>query len=232
MTSDNNLADWDAAYVLGALTPDERTEYERFLSAEPAHAAALTQFTDIPGLLDVLTPDEALALIDEPAATAATDHPANPVPSLAAAAERRRHRTRRVRLTTALASAAAFLVVGGVVGYSAIPHPAGSTPTLEAMAPGQRAGITASLAVSHEEWGTRVDWQCQYTKDWAKNVTSYDLVVTTKDGKQTPVATWGPAQHAAQAENLAAATAIPTSDIRSVDIRVTGTTTPLATTTL
>jgi hypothetical protein len=62
-------------------------------------------------------------------------------------------------------------------------------------------------------------------------VPGYDLVVTTADGKQTPVATWKPAT-SDQASGLAAATGIPTSQIRTVDIRVSGTSTPLAVTTV
>jgi hypothetical protein len=54
----------------------------------------------------------------------------------------------------------------------------------------------------------------------------------TEGGKETPVASWTPGGQASQASNLAAATTIPASEIRSVDIRVTGTTTPLAVTTL
>jgi hypothetical protein len=91
-------------------------------------------------------------------------------------------------------------------------------------------GVTASLAVSDEPWGTRLDWQCQYTKAWATNVKSYDLVVTTKEGAESTVASWRPSGDAAS--NLAAATTIPKSEIQSVVIREAGTATPLAVTTL
>jgi hypothetical protein len=229
MTSDGNLADWDAAYILGALTPEERIEYEKFLSAEPTHAATVTEFADIPAILDVLPRDQALLLLDDGAEPPLTDH-TKLMPSLAIAAEKRRKRSQRTRLGTALASAAAFLLIGGIVAYATIPHKPPPGISLAAMTPGQRAGVTASLAVSKEGWGTRLDWQCQYTKDWATNVPSYDLVVTTKSGKQTAVGSWSPAGD--KAANLAASTVIPISDIHTVDIRVTGTTTPLAVTTL
>jgi hypothetical protein len=229
MTSDGNLADWDAAYILGALTPEERAEYENFLSAEPEHAATLTAFADIPAILDVLPRDQALLLLEDDVEPPSTDH-TNLVPSLAIAAEKRRKRLQRNRFGALLASAAAFLIIGGIVGYTTIPHKPPPGVELVAMTPGQRAGVTASLAVSKEGWGTRLDWQCQYTKDWATSVPSYDLVVTTKNGKQASVGSWSPAGD--KAANLAASTTIPISEIRTVEIRVTGTTTPLAVTTL
>jgi hypothetical protein len=52
----------------------------------------------------------------------------------------------------------------------------------------------------------------------------------TKDGSEATVASWSPSGD--EASNLAAATVIPRSDIRSVVIREAGTGTPLAVTTL
>jgi hypothetical protein len=131
-----------------------------------------------------------------------------------------------------VAAAAALLIGGGVVGARVFPR---STVTVETVAmqpmqPTPRGGVTAALAVSEKKWGTRLDWGCEYTKDWSKKVDSYDLVITTHDGTQTAVASWKPAGD--EASGLAAATEIPTNQIRSVDIRVTGSNEPLAITTL
>lgn len=93
-----------------------------------------------------------------------------------------------------------------------------------------RGGITAELAVSEKQWGTRLDWSCQYTEDWSRNVGSYDLVVTTKDGKQTTVGSCRPAGD--EASGLSAATVIPTAQIRTVDILESGSDAPLAVKTL
>ncbi|MGH3641733.1 MAG: hypothetical protein ACRDUX_22205 [Mycobacterium sp.] len=229
MTSDRNMAEWDAAYLLGALSAEEAAEYERYLADAPQQTE-LQNSADIPAILDVLSPEEALALIDEGPESEERGTTAAQPASLAAAAERRRLRSPRVRLATALASAAAFLIVGGIVGYAVIPRESSTGVALQAMAAGERAGVTASLAVSDEPWGTRLDWHCEYTKDWATNVDSYDLVVTTKDGAESTVASWRPSGD--EASNLAAATVIPTSDIRTVVIREAGTATPLAVTTL
>jgi hypothetical protein len=229
MTSDPNMAEWDAAYLLGALSAEEAGEYERYLAESP-QGTGLPDSTAIPAILDVLSPEEALALLDERPASEERGETATEPTSLAAAAERRRIQSRRARLATVLASAAAFVLIGGVVGYGVIPHESSPGVSLQAMAAGQREGVTASLAVSDEPWGTRLDWQCQYTKAWATNVKSYDLVVTTKEGAESTVASWRPSGD--EASNLAAATTIPTSDIHSVVIREAGTATPLAVTTL
>lgn len=145
MTSDRGMAEWDAAYLLGALTAEEAAEYERYLADSPRRAE-LQDADDIPGILDVLTPEEALALIDEASTSEVRGEVAAQPTSLGAAAERRRLRSRRARLAGALASAAAFLLVGGIVGYAVIPHePLSTGVSLQAMAAGEREGVSASL---------------------------------------------------------------------------------------
>ena len=203
----DNIADWDAAYVLGALSLDDWQTYEAYLAANPERAAALTELTGIPGILNVLSRDEALAL------TA----PATP-----------QRRSRRSLVAAGVAAAAVF-----AIGATVFPRP-GQTPAegiaLQAMQSTPRGGINAALAVTEKKWGTRLDWTCDYTKDWAKTAASYDIVVTTDEGITSVVGTWTPASD--HANGLAASTAIPTHKIRTVDIRVSGTDAPLAITTM
>jgi len=233
VTDDKDIAIWDAAYVLGALSPQDRHEYEEYLAANRERAAPLTEFADLPGILNALSPEEAVALDATPEEEVDDRRPLDFMPSLARAAERRQRRSRRYVIAMVAATAAAFLAVGVIFTATVASRPRPSTaPTLQAMAPAGRSGVTAQLAVSEEEWGTRLDWNCQYTKDWSKNVAAYDLVITTLDGKQTTVGSWRPSGKATEASGLAAATLIPTSQIRSVDIRVAGTDTPLALKTL
>lgn len=223
---DDNLAEWDAAYLLGALSVDERRTYEEYLAATPDKAAELTEFEAIPDILGVLSREEALALTD------IEDRPADDnIASLAKAAAKREQRSRRTYLTVAVAAAAALAIVGGVVGASVFPRTTSvQTVAMAPMQPGAREGLTAQLAVTEKKWGTELNWACKYTKDWSRDVPSYDIVVTTKEGVQTTVGSWKPAGD--EAAGLSAATSIPATDIRSVDIRVTGTDQPLAITTL
>jgi hypothetical protein len=227
-----DLAEWDAAYVLGALSPQDRLAYEDYLAANPKRAAALTEFAGLPGLLNLLSPEEALALDATTGDDVGEERVLDLMPSLARAAERRQRRSRRNVMVMVTATAAAFLAVGVIVTASVVGRTPDSstTPTLQAMAPGGRPGISAQLAVTEKKWGTRLDWKCEYTKDWSKNVGSYDLVVTTVDGEKAVVGSWRPAGD--EASGLSAATEIPASKIRSVYIRETGTDAPLAVKTL
>ncbi|MFG1932296.1 anti-sigma factor family protein [Mycobacterium sp. NPDC048908] len=227
---DDDLAEWDAAYVLGALSLEDRRTYESYLAANPARAAELTEFAGMPGILNALSRDEAVALTDLAGAPPAEQRSDN-IASLADAAAKRQRRQRRTWLTAAVASAAALLIAGGIVGATVFPDSAPTqTVAMQAMQPTPRGGLTAELAVTEKKWGTQLNWACQYTKDWSRNVGSYDIVVTTQDGAQQSVGSWKPAGD--EATGLSAATSIPTSKIKTVDIRVTGTDEPLAVTTL
>ena len=228
---DDDLAEWDAAYVLGALSLEDRRTYESYLAAHPARAVELTELAGMPGILNALSRDEAVALTDLAGAAPAEPRPDN-VASLAHEAAKRRRRSRRTWLAAAVASAAALLIAGGVVGATVFPRSPAPVQAvaLQPMQPTPRGGLTAQLAVTEKKWGTELNWACSYTKDWSKNVNSYDIVVTTRDGVQTAVGSWKPAGD--EATGLSAATSIPTSQIRSVDIRVTGSDEPLAITTL
>ncbi len=68
---DDRYVTWDAAYVLGSLSSDERLEYEAHLADCPRCQAAVAELSGIPALLAHLDPEEVEALDDiEPEATA------------------------------------------------------------------------------------------------------------------------------------------------------------------
>lgn len=229
-TPDDDVAEWDAAYVLGALSLEDRRTYENYLADHPARAAELTELAGLPGILNALSRDEAIALTDLAGGAPATERQDN-VASLAQAAAKRQRRTRRAALAAAVASAAVLAVLGVLVGATVFPRtPSVQTVAMAPMQPGQREGLTAQLAVTEKKWGTELHWACEYTKDWSRNVDSYDIVVTTRDGAQTTVGSWRPAGD--EATGLSAATSIPTPQIRSIDIRVSGSDEPLAVRTL
>ena len=227
----DDVGEWDAAYVLGALDSEDRRTYENYLAANPERSAELTELTPMPDILNVLSPEEALALTDLAGGPPADDRHDN-VASLAQAAADRQRRSRRAGLAVVVAAAAALAIVGGVVGATVFPRTTGSVQTvaMAPMQPGSRPGLTAQLAVTEKKWGTELNWACEYTKDWARDVESYDIVVTTNSGGQVVVGSWRPAGD--EATGLSAATSVPTSEIRIIDIRVSGTDEPLAVTTL
>jgi hypothetical protein len=223
----DQFRDWDAAYVLGALDADDRRAFERHLGTCRECSAAVAEFAGLPGILSKLSTEDAMALLAEEDLLAGVDdhlrdavHTPGLVQRLAVAASRRRRRVRFTALGTAVA-VVALLAVGGVV-YTANPP---SSIAAVAMAPLNEHVITARMSVTPMAWGTRFDWSCSYFDDVWSTSASYDLVVTTTSGAESTVATWsstGP--HAA---DLSASSNIAIGDIRSVEIRLTGSPTPL-----
>ncbi len=222
----DDIAEWDAAYVLGALSREDRRLFEGYLEANPERAAALTELAGIPAILNALSCDDALALTEHDARVAADTSAVNLMPSLAAAAARQKRRTRRGVLAAGFAAAAVVAIGAGTIGATAFPVDRADRIALQAMQPTLKGGINATLAVTKQEWGTRLDWTCEYVKDWARTVPAYDIVVTTIEGAESAVGTWSPASD--HTGGLAASTAIPADKIHTVDIRVSGTHEPLA----
>ena len=134
-TIPDKFAQWDAAYVLGALSPAERREFEEHLASCPSCKAAVSELAALPGLLAQLSPDDAamLALADDsvpvsaeaPALGAAqTDVIEDGPPSLLLPKMIKKIRTRRRRIVAAAAgiAAAVVLVIGSVaVGTGLLP---------------------------------------------------------------------------------------------------------------
>jgi hypothetical protein len=118
----------------------------------------------------------------------------------------------------------ALITIGGVA-FTASQAPAVATV---AMVPVQHENVvTASMVVTPKGWGTRFDWSCSYLTSSGSysDPVSYDLVVVKKSGAQSVVATWssvGP--HAA---GLAASSDVAFGDIRSIEIRLAGSSTAL-----
>jgi hypothetical protein len=219
--------DWDAAYVLGILGPDERRDFERHLTTCDACSAAVAELAGVPGILGTLSRDEAVALSQAADENAARAEHGNPdlVTRLAVEAGKRRRRNRLVTGAVGVAAASALIAGGFAIGN------AGDAPNqvaTVAMAQTQPGVMTANISVTKKAWGTRFDWTCQYVDTtWEAGKHTYELVATDDDGTETVVATWtatGP-----DATTLAASSSVPTSTIRRVEIRVAGSTKPLTT---
>jgi anti-sigma factor RsiW len=220
--------DWDAAYVLGALDAEDRRSYEQHLSTCPACSAALADFAGIPGILSKLSTADAVELLADEDVTAGLDdhlragaHVPGLVQRLAVATKRRRRRIRFAAIGAA-AVVVAILATGGVLYSTGHPAGQGTIASAVAMSPVKQDVITASMSVTPKTWGTRFDWSCKYpeaTAPYASPV-SYDLVVVSNSGAQTVVASW--TTTGANASGLSASSAIAFADIRSVEIRVTG----------
>jgi hypothetical protein len=252
----DRFREWDAAYVLGALSADDRRDYERHLQGCAVCAAAVAELAGLPGILSALPVAEAVA-IDEAATTtpgaAAADHlrTAAHQPGLVqrlAGAAVQRTRRRRIRLALGAAAAAALVALGGgLLGSALTGSPAteagpgvtaSSAPTPDsapgtvtqvvAMEPMEADALTAALTITETDWGTRFDWSCVYLNElWKDNgPQDYDMVMTDRSGTSTVLATW--TATSPSTENLAASTDVDRDQIRSIEIRASLSGTPLA----
>ena len=125
--------DWDAAYILGALSPGDRREYEQHLACCRRCAAAVASFAGMPGILSAV-PRETTAELLGPVSS-----PATLLPGLvhAARAGQRRARTRVAAVIAATALA------GAVAGSRFVPQPCSHAPRFDrtALVPVTSAGL-------------------------------------------------------------------------------------------
>lgn len=238
----DEFRDWDAAYVLGALSPEDRLAYLAHLSTCTACTAAVTELAGMPGLLRNLSAGEAEALMTVPDDSHLFNRQHQPglVQRLATAANKRRRRLRAGALALAVVTATGVVLGSMLIGASLTPSsnaaqgPFTSTPSGKAltMSPVQPGNVTATLLVSSKPWGTRLDWTCEYPDGGASNgEKAYSMVMIDTSGAETVIATWNAAQQP-RAKELAASTSLATSKIRRIEIRASATNTPLAETNL
>ena len=173
----DKFAQWDAAYVLGALSPADRREYEEHLASCPACQGAVSELAGIPGLLGQVSPADAAMLsmaVDnkaghgETATATATEAelieagpPSSLLPKMIKMA-----RTRRRKMLAAVAgiAAAAVLVIGGVViGTGLIPLRPDS-PQRVAFSQVVPSSITAVADVIPGSEGTQINVECVYAE--------------------------------------------------------------------
>lgn len=175
MSPTDLYTEWDAAYVLGALSSAERREYENHLAGCPACQGAVAELAGLPGLLAQVPPGEALALdVHSPADEPEPEPPASLLPVHLPGARR------RSSWAAPLAAAAAALLIGGVGGYaaslggadvdpSATPTPSAgiSLPARVAFSPVRATNMTAVVDLAKVAGGTQVRVECQYAASGA-----------------------------------------------------------------
>ncbi len=183
----------DAAYVLGALAPADRRDYEEHLRSCATCQESVQRIAGVPGLL---------ALVDITAVDA--EEPAPP-PTLLPILLERTHvaRRRQGRLVGGLlaAAVAAVLVLGTVLvvrspsnpttagaAGSAAPAPV-AVDQAAAMSQVLPGPMTASLELVDKKWGTAITVICQYDTAVDPSV-AYDLTIIDRDGSADPAGTW------------------------------------------
>jgi anti-sigma-K factor RskA len=183
---------FDAAYVLGALSPEERRDFEEHLAGCSDCQAAVSELAGIPGLLAQVSPEDA-ALV---AAQTSQEVEAEALPKTLLPSRIADQRKRRRRLVTALVAVAAALVLiaGGIVwntGLLPIGEP--RSPILLAFSHVQPSSITATVEVVPQPEGTDFRVECQYAANGGHPREAYDtygIWIVDRSGSAVEAKTW------------------------------------------
>jgi hypothetical protein len=205
-TIPDKFAQWDAAYVLGALSPAERREFEEHLASCPFCQAAVAELAALPGLLAQLSPDDAamLALADDsvpvpaetPALSAAqTDVIEDGPPSLLLPKMIKKLRTRRRRIVAAVAgvAAAVILVIGGAAVATGL-LPLRDNPQRVAFSQVVPSAMMANADVIPGQDGTEIKVECTYGEvnepTPGAGHETYSIFVVDRSGNASEIKEW------------------------------------------
>jgi Putative zinc-finger len=202
--ADDPFWNYDAAYVLGALPPDERRRYERHARHCRRCACATRELSGLPDLLaqaDITRPGHA------------------PVGAPRRTASVRGHRWRPRLLTAVMLSAAVCLITAVVVTLSvAIRQHEPAVPAPIAMTHVVPAPIDADVQLVDVAWGTRIEMSCSYSDPDADRLpVSYLLVAVDRSGRSQQLATWSVVP--GTVSHISATTNLPRLDIKSLEVR-------------
>ena len=183
----HDYATWDAAYVLGSLSPADRREYETHLGVCPLCNQAVSELSGMPALLSKLDGGTVAAM----GADDLTPAP-NLLPSLLSEVYRRRRGVRMVTWTSG-AAAAVLLAVGLFVSV-AWQHPTSPPPqaSVSALPMAQIATdeLASTVSISSQHWGTYIDLNCVCLAPVTAHHDKLAMVVVSRDGAHTQLATW------------------------------------------
>ncbi|MFG6445204.1 anti-sigma factor family protein [Microbacterium sp. P07] len=204
------FVEWDAAFVLGALSATDRRAYEEHLSTCAECTRAVAEVAPTVGLLSRVP-----APLPQPAAEAGPD--AARRTQLISIAGRRARRRRNGWIAGTVAAAA--LVVAAIAVPLAVQSSTDPGPVY-ALTDLADAPLEASVRLTDAAWGTRIDLVCRYSGevlDAPEGGWPYALAVVDADGESTTLSTWRAAP--GSTTQLSAGTDLGVGDIGAVEIR-------------
>ncbi|GAA1992978.1 zf-HC2 domain-containing protein [Microbacterium pumilum] len=212
------FAEWDAAYLLGALSPADRRLFEAHLQDCDACRAAIVETAPTIGLLSRVSPERAESLL-EPAD--AGDGPSSERRGdLIALGVRQARRRRRTWWATGVAAAAA-VVTAVVLAVTISIAPAVRNIQVVALEPVADLPITATVELVDVAWGTRLEMICRYTEpadpDEPSKGWPYALVIEAADGTTSEVSSW--LAFPGTTARLGAGTSLDPDQISAIEIR-------------
>ncbi|MEV6642157.1 zf-HC2 domain-containing protein [Amycolatopsis sp. NPDC051371] len=202
--SEDPFATFDAAYVLGALSPEDRQRFEQHLRTCDRCAASVRDLAGLPGLL---------ARVDAPAPVMLPDA-GPPPPDLLPTVLRRVRRGRRIRLAVTSVSAAVAVSACVALAVVAAWPPAAPPPSIAMTALGQFP-VRADARLDAFEWGTQVDMSCSYTGERSSG--EYVLVAISRSGVETQLATWKAVPD--NTARIVIGTALKRTDLAALEVR-------------
>lgn len=204
----------DGAYVLGALSPTERAEFERHLPGCATCRKSVARLAVLPGLLGRL---DAETVIAQPA-------PPTLLPRTLQAITARRRAERRRRRWYVLAGALAAVVLVALAGIGArltgptAPAPPSDTVALTAMRPVvEQLPVAGEIGLVRVQGGTRIDMRCWYEKGYEGAWTVRLVVFPIDGGPGEQVGSW--MASAGQEISLSAMTHLSPAEIGRIELR-------------
>jgi hypothetical protein len=203
----DKFAHWDAAYVLGALSPAERREFEEHLASCPSCQAAVSELAAIPGLLAQVSPADAAMLsmavdndtghVEQSTSSAADEElmePGPPPSLLPKMIKAARVRRRKMLAAVAGIAAAVLLAIGGVAVAAGLLPFRPESPQRIAFSPVVPSAITAVADVIPMEDGTEIKVECVYAevndpRPGAGHET-YSVFVVDRSGNASEIKEW------------------------------------------
>ncbi|WP_020672661.1 anti-sigma factor family protein [Amycolatopsis nigrescens] len=188
---------YDAAYVLGGLSPEDRAAFEQHLRECDNCSRSVREFAGLPGLLSQVDP----VVLPEP--------PADLLPSLLTAARRARRR----RTLGVIADIGIAVAAGVTLMLALLPGDNGLDTT--EMTPLGAFPVQASAGMEEEARGSRVDLSCSYRG--GGDVGDYVLVAVRRDGTTESLATWRAVPD--DTARISVGTALHRGDVQALEIR-------------
>lgn len=231
-TDADEFAQWDAAYVLGALSPEDRREFEGHLAGCPACQQSVAEVAGLPGLLTQISLEDAAIWSEAQTAEPSSLPPGTLLPQLIS-----RVRSRRRRVITAVVGVAAGLglLLGGMgIGLAAQGLPDPSDSERLAFSVVNPSSLTAVVDVSSVAGGTELQVECQYGEAGqvlpGREYPEYSIVVVDRSDRSSRLKDW----HARPSKVMhpQASTPLKRSQIKRIEIRRADTDETLLQTTL
>jgi len=219
---------YDAAYVLGALSPQDRAAFEEHLRGCTQCAAAVAELAGVPGLLARVSEDDARGFVDPDRAPVPV--PDTLLPRLQHTVRHRRRRRTVWQVAGAGLIAAACLAIGLLVGSPAsssddIAGPVGPTTASSSAVPqvtvalsaGGNVPVEAQVSLQDKAWGTELKLRCSYHDQSGAYPERYALWVIGQDGARFEAAGWKTAA-GVPVMNITGATSLTREQIASIEV--------------